>query len=276
MILFLGAISYVNDVVVFCNERASSLTNRARDFCLLESRGLNNLEHAIKKCPLAGANAHSLPVLDGVHVGVRRHAVLPAAAGLHGAAVRPRLLHLHAGLGQHGGLHHHAGHPGAGAQRHIHRVQLPVHLQHDAPHPQRGADPRQGVRHGAGGQPGQPESHDVLRAGGRVLAELGALRRGALLRVHDRRRAAAAPAALRRGVDRGAQLAVEAVHPDRAQSAVPPGAAAAVPDGVLPQQGASAGGAGRPGQRRLDDRPTPGRDCLTDNSDRMLAIASTG
>lgn len=58
------------------------------------------------------ADQNALPMLDGVHLDLGGHALLSAAAGLQQAAVRPRRLHLHAGLGQHGRLLGHTGHPG--------------------------------------------------------------------------------------------------------------------------------------------------------------------
>ena len=82
---------------------------------------------------------------------------------------------MHAGLGHDVCLHGHAGHPRAGAQRHLYRVQLLLHILDEASAEQRRAHPRQGVRDGTGREPVQPKPLDELHHGVYLLDKLDAL-----------------------------------------------------------------------------------------------------
>ena len=116
-------------------------------------------------------------MLDGVHVDKRGDDVLPAAARLQQADLRPRGLHLHARLGQHGRLHDNPLDTRARALRHYDRLHLLLHILDDEEAKIRGADTRQGIRHCPVREPEQSQPHNVVRPGDGVLDIVGALRR---------------------------------------------------------------------------------------------------
>lgn len=60
-----------------------------------------------------GSNENAVSMLDGVHMDLIGHAVLPTATRLLRATLRRKSSHLHARLGQHGRLYHHPRHTGA-------------------------------------------------------------------------------------------------------------------------------------------------------------------
>lgn len=124
-----------------------------------------------------GADEDALPVLDGVHVDKRGDDVLPAAARLQQADLRPRGLHLHARLGQHGRLHHNPIDTRARPVGHHNRLHLHLHILDDEETEIRRADTRQGVRHRPIREPEQSQPHHVVRTRDDVLDGVGALRR---------------------------------------------------------------------------------------------------
>lgn len=77
------------------------------------------------------ANAHQVPVLDGVHVDIVGDAVLPAAARVRRSGVRQGDVGVHARLAGHGCLFGNVVHTGAGAQSDYNLVHVRVHLRCD-------------------------------------------------------------------------------------------------------------------------------------------------
>lgn len=99
------------------------------------------------------AETHALSLLDGFHVGVRRHVVLPPAPRLQQTQLRSRRVHLHAWLGQHGRLLRDRRISGPGSEPHHHNLRLFLHLLHDEQASQRRPHSRQGIRFGTVGKP---------------------------------------------------------------------------------------------------------------------------
>lgn len=80
---------------------------------------------------LHGADAHQVPMLDGVYVDIVGNAVLPAVARLRRSGVRTGRSGMHARLARYGGIFGDAVHTGAGAQSHHYSVHVRVHLRCD-------------------------------------------------------------------------------------------------------------------------------------------------
>jgi len=123
------------------------------------------------------ADENPMPMLDGLHVDQCGDDMLPTPPRFQQADLRPRGLHLHARLGQHGRVHHHAVHPRVGTLGHYHRLHVFLHLLHDEASKVRRVDPRQGVRHCAVGKSEQPEPHHVVRLSDGFLCVMGTIRR---------------------------------------------------------------------------------------------------
>lgn len=90
-------------------------------------------------------------MLDGVHVDIRSYALLPSVTGVQkGSELRQGNVDLYVGLGYDLRLYGDSSYPRPRSKRHFDRVQLLLHIQNEEKAAQRGADPRQGVRDGAG------------------------------------------------------------------------------------------------------------------------------
>jgi len=93
---------------------------------------------------LHGADAHQVPVLDGVHVDFVSNAVLPAAARVQQSYVRERHCGVHARLARNGGVFGDTVHIGAGSQPDHYFVHVRVYLRCDQAAAARFSSTRQG------------------------------------------------------------------------------------------------------------------------------------
>lgn len=173
-------------------------------------------------------------MLDGFHLDISGHAVLPATPWLQeGGELRQGDIHLHARLGHHLRVHRNTRDPRARSQRHIHRIQLFLHLLHEEEAQQRRANPRQGVRDRTGGKSRQPEPLDELRPGHRFLALMDPVRRCQAVRILRGSRDKDTDAALRRSMVGYSQFVLENRHPNITEPPVSLGFANIMLDGVL-------------------------------------------